>query len=147
MAWSETYSLQKQPTTMEISRFISSPLWDELCRFIEEQYHVSPNIAYSKCSMAPGWNVKYKKGGKSICTLYPSEGCFSCLVVIQDKQQVEAEFMLMGFDRHVQDIYQKTKSGMGGKWLMIDVTSEKILADLKDLIYLRMKQSDKHLCR
>ncbi|WP_423245054.1 DUF3788 family protein [Heliorestis acidaminivorans] len=26
-------------------------------------------MTYSKCSAQPGWNVKYKKSGKSLCTL------------------------------------------------------------------------------
>ncbi|KAB2952754.1 DUF3788 family protein [Heliorestis acidaminivorans] len=36
---------------------------------MEEAYQAKPHITYSKCSAQPGWNVKYKKSGKSLCTL------------------------------------------------------------------------------
>ena len=87
--------------------------------------------------MAPGWNVKYKKSGKALCTLYPVEGSFSCMVVIGDKKQNEAELLLPSLDPYVQQLYQNTKSGMGGRWLMVDVTTPAILASLERLIALR----------
>ncbi len=33
-------------------------------------------LEYSKCSLKPGWNVKYKKSGKALCALYPMEDYF-----------------------------------------------------------------------
>ena len=75
----------RQPTLQEIGERIKSPLWNELCGYIEAAYGVQPSVEYSKCSGAPGWNVKYKKGGKALCTLYPGEGCFTALVAVGQK--------------------------------------------------------------
>lgn len=137
MAWSEEYPSGKEPTLVQISSYINNPLWNELCGFIEERYKAAPKIEYSRCSGAPGWNVKYKKGGKSVCTLYPNSGYFTCLVVIADSKQIEAELILSGCDESIQNLYTATKSVGAGSWLMIDVTSNKILNDTKQLICLR----------
>ena len=41
-------------------------------------------IAYSNCAMDNnvwrGWNIKYQKSGKSLCTIYPQQGYFLALV-------------------------------------------------------------------
>lgn len=140
MTWQEKYRLNDMPTIEGISEYIHNPLWNELCEYIEEKYSVSPKIEYSKCSMMTGWNVKYKKGGKSICTLYPNEGGFVCLVVIGEKEQLGAEMILPDCDEYVQDVYKSQPIGMGQRWLMLEVANDKILSDIKDLISLRITQ-------
>lgn len=56
-------------------------MWEPLNRWICEAYSLSPIYSYSSCSMGRGWNVKYRSGGKALCTLYPAAGAFTCLVV------------------------------------------------------------------
>ena len=85
----------------------------------------------------PRVECKVQKRGKALCTLYPVEGAFSCMVVIGDKKQNEAELLLPALDPYVQQLYQNAKSGMGGRWLMVDVATPAILASLQQLIALR----------
>ena len=68
MTWSEKYTQEFQPDLNAVAEYINSPLWTELLGFLEETYGVTPKIEYSKCSGAPGWNVKFKKGGRALCT-------------------------------------------------------------------------------
>jgi len=139
MGWSEIYTMDKKPTITEISNYINNPLWKELCNFIEQTYFVTPQIEYSKCSAARGWNVKYKKSSKAICTLYPNKDYFTCMVVVGSKESIDVELMLPLYDPYIQDLYKLTNSFNGGRWLMIDVTTPKILDDIKELIYIRVK--------
>jgi hypothetical protein len=139
MVWSEICTIDKGPTISEISNYIDNPLWEELCCFIEKTYSVMPQIEYSKCLAARGWNVKYKKGSKSICTLYPNKNYFTCLVAVGVKQAAETELMLPSCDPYIQDLYKSTNPFNGARWLMIDVTTPNILDDVKKLIYIRIK--------
>ena len=84
MKWNELYSEYEKPGMEEIVKFIgqSGELWEDLISYIEKTYKVKPQNSYSCCSAQPGWNVKYKKSGKSLCTLYPMDGFFIALVVI-----------------------------------------------------------------
>ncbi len=140
MQWCEAYIQDKEPSLEEINNFIGNPLFGELCEFLNEAYGVKPSVEYSPCSGAKGWNVKYKKSSKSLCVIYPNTGFFTCLVVIGNKEQPEAEILLPSLDNYIRDLYSKTKFACGGRWLMIEVTSQKILEDTKLLIELRRKK-------
>lgn len=137
MNYSETFLQDKIPTLPEISRFIGSPVWDDLNSTLQERYAVKPLTQYSSCSMQRGWNVKYKKSGKALCTLYPMEGFFIALVVLGDKHQGATEAILPLCQTKIKEQYQKTPSSLGGKWLMIEVKNKTDAEDVQRLISVR----------
>lgn len=139
MRWSEQFTLENRPNFQQITDYIDSPLWEDLCAHLEGTYGVSPLIEYSKCGGAPGWNVKYKKSGRSLCTLYPNEHFFTSLVSIGSKEAMEAELLLISCDPYVQELYERTALFNGSRWMMIDVTTTAILEDVKRLIALRVQ--------
>lgn len=139
MSWNEQYPMGRKPSEEEITSYIHSPLWRELCDFVEESWSSTPSIEYSRCSGAPGWNVKYKKGSRAICTLYPNDGYFTCMVSVGRKQAEETEILLLSCTKYLQELYSNSSLFNGGRWLMIDVTSPDILDDVKELIKVRMK--------
>ncbi|MGY5238644.1 DUF3788 family protein [Clostridium tertium] len=71
----------------EISRYIRNALFDDCCAEIIKLYNVKPNLEFSKCSWEPRWNVKFKKSGKTLCTVYPRENYFTVIVVIGKKEK------------------------------------------------------------
>lgn len=139
MTWNVQFPQTRMPELSEINSHIDSPLWMQLCEYLEITYGVSPSTEYSRCSAAPGWNVKYKKGSKALCTLYPNKGYFTCLVSVGSKQAMEAELLLTSCTQYLYDLYWNSKPFNGGRWLMIDVTSQDIIEDVKKLIALRVK--------
>ena len=127
----------KEPSLETISAYVKSPLWEQLRKHLEEQYKIKPILEYSRCSKQQGWNLKYKKAGRSLCTLYPMEGYYIVLVVIGYRERVEAELALPFFTQYLQQLYHETKTGMGQKWLMINVTDAAVLKDVKQCISIR----------
>lgn len=91
--WDKTNGTHK-PSMAVISAYVNSPLFECLCKHLETEYQSKPILDYSRCSMQYGWNVKYKKAGRTLCTLYPMEGYFIALIVISDREKTEAECML-----------------------------------------------------
>lgn len=139
MEWDVLYGQDTPPSFEDIGAYIGSDLWPALCGYMETAYAMPPMIEYSKCSGARGWNVKYKKGSRSLCTLYPHKQSYTCLVCIGAKEAPEAELALSSRTDYVRELYQKTKPFNGTRWLMIDVTSAAILEDVKALIGTRAK--------
>ncbi|AET67845.1 hypothetical protein Desor_2243 [Desulfosporosinus orientis DSM 765] len=141
MNWNELFSVNQQPTYEEIKEFIGQgePFWSELLSYIDFRYQVQPKMSYSKCSAQPGWNVKYQKSGKSLCTLYPMEGYFIALIVVGAKEEEEVEMALGTFTPYVQNLYRKTSCSCGGRWLMIEARDKSVLDDIKNLIAIRVK--------
>lgn len=139
MEWSQNFEQNNEPTLDDMIRFVNNPLWIELQSFIEDVYHIKPIMNYSRCSAQKGWNLKYKKSGKSLCVLYPMDNYFIALVVIGDKEMTETEAYLPQASSEIQALFAKTRFAAGGRWLMISVTSERILDDVKNLIQIRVK--------
>lgn len=139
MEWINMYSPDNKPSPAEIREYISSPLWDEFNDFLKNGYGIQPDYSYSGCSGQPGWNIKYKKSGKSLCTLYPMEGFFIALVVVGAKEAPEAELLMPSFTEYTQNLYRTAAGLSGARWLMINVTDERIAEDAKQLIQLRRK--------
>lgn len=143
MDWVNEFTPLVKPEMEQINNHINTPLWTEFCEFIELTYSVAPSIEYSRCCGAPGWNIKYKKSSRALCTIYPHKGYFTAMVSVGRKEADEAEAMLPVCDPYIQELYKKADVFNGSRWLMIDVTSEDILADVKRLIYLRVPPKKK----
>ena len=138
MSWFQRYPKSQQPTLEQISSYIASPLWGELCQWAEKSYQIEPKVEHSTCSGAPGWNVKYKKGGRALCTLYPDEGQFTALITVGAKEAPEAELLLPTCSEYIRELFARTRDFNGGRWLMIRVSDAAVLEDVKKLIRLRV---------
>jgi hypothetical protein len=138
MNWNQRYSKAQQPSLGEIASFIDSPLWSDLCAWAETAYSIAPKVEHSTCSGAPGWNVKYKKGGRALCTLYPDDGAFTAMVTVGSKEAASADLLLPTFSDYLRELYVRTQAFNGARWLMIRVTDARVLEDVKALIRLRV---------
>jgi hypothetical protein len=139
MEWSNLYGFDNQPTFEKISAYINNELWQDLNSYLQNSYHIQPKLTYSQCSMQRGWNVKYVKSGKSLCTIYPMENYFITLIVIGNKEMQEAEFLMPLCSKYTQELYHKTNFNVGGRWLMINVTDRQILEDVINLMQIRVR--------
>ena len=143
MEWNQMFDSMVEPNNQNIRDYIgeAEPLWLELQNYLEQNYSVMPKMSYSKCSAQPGWNVKYQKGGKSLCTLYPMENYFIALIVIgiKEETEVEAAMTLGVFSPYTQALYENTSFSCGGRWLMIRVNDQNVLEDVKQLIGIRVR--------
>lgn len=128
------------PSAAEMSEYIHNPLWDAFCAYVAETYHVEPAFTFSKCGMEYGWNAKFKKGSRALCTVYPRENFFVVMVVVGRKEKPQTESALPFFCLEVQRIYRETAEGNGQKWLMIPLENEgDAYSDVQNLIKIRMR--------
>jgi len=130
----------RMPSYDEITGYINMPvreLWKNINHFIRERYKTVPVIAYSACSGKPGWNVKYRRAGKSICTLYPEKDCFIALVVITLDLLPVIEALSGEITEEVIRTVREAKPLNGTKWLMLKIENERALQDVKQLLILK----------
>jgi hypothetical protein len=138
MEWSRLFPMEREPDIAQISAYIQNLLWDDLCNYLEQTFSVQPRVEYSRCCAAPGWNVKYRKSGRSLCTLYPgpAQGSFTCLVSIGASEATEAWLVLAMGTQAVRTQFQQGNPLNDARWMMVEVTSPEILTDVKNLIAL-----------
>jgi hypothetical protein len=139
MEWSNLFIKDTPPSWADIDAYINHALWRELNAYLQNAYNAQPKLTYSCCPAQKGWNIKYQKSGKSLCTLYPLPGFFIALVVIGNKEQGEAESLLPRCSQYTQELYRKTTFSCGGRWLMLHVMDQAVLRDAVNLIQLRVK--------
>lgn len=112
----------RQPSMGEISVFISNSLFDCLCMTMADEYAALIKIVYSCDKILLGWNVKFKKGGRTLCTFYPRRGFFHMLLVVGPKEAERVEALLPSCSREFREVYSNTKEGMGQRWMLFDFT-------------------------
>ncbi len=139
MEWNSLFGRDRQPAPCDVKSFIGIPQWGNFLQFMEETCPVPPRMEYSGCSMQPGWNIKFKKSGKNLFTVYPASGYFICMILIGQKEAVETEFLLPSFSGYMQQLYESTQIFKGTRWLMVEVRNQEVLDDLKELILIKMK--------
>lgn len=117
------------PVLEDIGRYVNNPVFMQFCSEIKKTYQCSEKIEYSSCSWEKGWNVKFKKAGKSLCTIYPREGYFTVLIVVGQKEKAPVEEILPDCAPELQDIYAQIQEGNGQRWLMVDLEDKDRLYD------------------
>ncbi len=141
MKWTEAYPRDREPSFAQIGEYIQSKCWPALNEYLQNSYGVQPKIEHSSCTAAPGWNVKYKKGGRSLCVLYPNQGFFTCMVCIGAKEAMEAELYLSVCSAYTQNLYHNVPPFNGARWLMLEVRSGEVMEDAKRLISTRVAKT------
>jgi len=80
----QIFSKENQPTEAEIRDFVGLDFFVDLDSHLRESYKIKPKFSYSNCAMDKniwrGWNMKYIKSGKTLCTIYPQQERFMVLV-------------------------------------------------------------------
>ncbi len=128
------------PSIEEIGKYVNKPVFLQFCFYMKEKYHCNERVEFSSCSWMPGWNIKFKKSGKNLCTLYPHEEFFTAFIVVGRKEKTEVETILPECNPELQKIYNQTKAGNGQRWLMIDLEdADAMYWDVMRLIEIRSK--------
>ena len=142
MQWYELFDREHEPSETQVKEFVGTPLFDSLDSHLRETHKVKPKLAYSNCNMDggawKGWNIKYQKSGKSLCTLYPKQGYLQLLITIGVRGLDEAELLMPQCTEYIQNIFKHSGTA-GGKYLGIELRDEGVLHDVKNLIEIRAR--------
>jgi hypothetical protein len=128
-----------QPTTEEIHAAIGSKrqLWENLTNFIGDNYRLKSDFAFYGKNY--GWALRFRKGGKALLSLYPSQDSFTVQIIIS---QIQAEKALsLSLSKKVSKIIEDARPYPEGLWLFIKIESEQDLNDVKQLLKVKSQQS------
>lgn len=125
------------PTLNDIQQLVDDPLLNELLQFIQDTYRPKIVIEYSKCSLAKGWNIKFKKSSRNLCTIYPKEKQFALQIVIGPKEKETMPFLLPTLSSKTQKLYQNTAENNNQRWLFFQAITTDTLKDIQQLLAVR----------
>lgn len=126
------------PSLEEVGEYVKNPLFFKFCEEIKNTYRCTEKIEFSSCKWELGWNVKFKKAGKNLCTIYPRKGYFKVTVVVGKKEKEAVEKILPECSSGIRDMYWRTEMGNGQKWLTAELGEEnEVYTDVLRFIKIR----------
>ncbi len=130
----------REPTEEEMMSFVgerAKAAWMELRQFIEDNYDfVSETVFYGA---KYGWTVRYRRSGKTLCSLFPEKGGFTVLVVLGSKEAKKALSMRDELNPRVNDLLGNTEQLHDGRWLWIRMMAMNDVDDVKKLLQTKRK--------
>jgi hypothetical protein len=128
---------ERQPNQQEIEAALGpqQPLWQQLTQFIADNYQL-PEV-WSFGGKKYGWNTWYRKGGKTLVSLYPQMDHFVAQIVL-GKDQVEKAAQLELGD-NMRTLLDETPQLHDGRWLFIKVTTADDVKDVQELLKIKRR--------
>jgi hypothetical protein len=137
MSISAFYDKEHQPTSQEITDALGSrqPLWQQLLQFIKDNYQFPEALSFG--GKKYGWNIWYRRSGKTLVSLYPQKEYFVAQIVL-GKDQVEKAYELK-LGKNVKKILEETPQLHDGRWLFIKVRTKKDVKDVQKLLQVKKR--------
>jgi hypothetical protein len=135
---------EKMPTAKDIADYLgedATGAWDDLTAFLAENYNFTPETVFG--GRKYGWAIRYRRSGKSLCTLHPEKGAFTVLVVLGGKETEQALAALSSFKPNVADTISGARQYHDGRWLWLRVLKKGETADIKRLLQIKKKPQKK----
>ncbi len=129
-----------EPTAQEMMNFIGAQpkeAWLEIKRFIEERYDVAPETMFYGEKYR--WTVRYRRGGKTLCSLFPEKGGFTVLVVLGKKESEKVLSMREELSSKINKLLGDTEQLHDGRWLWIRLLTVGDTEDIKKLLQIKRK--------
>ena len=128
---------KRAPTPAEIADVLgpAARFWERLTEHVEESYGIEP--AYIPPSKNYGWDVKYRKGGRTLVSLTPDRDALTALVVLGAAETEAARDL--DFGDQVRRVFDEAQQYHDGRWLFIRLESDRDVDDVETLLALKRR--------
>ncbi len=136
--------LDKIPDAEEMTALVGRPLfevWTKLRAAIDEKYDMER--LWNHGGKAWTYEYKYRRGGKTLCSLYARKNCVGFMVIFGKEERVKFEADRESYSKEVQKIYDEARTYHDGKWVMFEPVDSSLFDDLMRLLNLKRKPNQK----
>ena len=135
----------KTPTAEELKNLVGEYLydiWTHLTEFIDERY----DTEHLWNSGGKKWNYeyKYRRGGKTLCSLYAKEKCIGFMVIFGKDERLKFEADKTDYSKKTQAVYDEAQTYHDGKWLMFSPKDTTKFHDYLKLLAIKRKPDRKN---
>lgn len=116
-------------------------VWQKLCAAIDEKYDM--DRIWSSGGKAWTYEYKYRRGGKTLCSLYARENRMGFMVILGKDERAKFEAARNNYSELVQKIYDETKTYHDGKWLMFEPIDTSLFGDFVQILAIKRKPNRK----
>lgn len=133
----ETFQIPAPETLEALTGKKLYDLWTSLRQLIEEKYNMEQ--VWNHGGKKWTYEYKYRRGGKTLCTLYAKEQTIGFMVILGKDERTKFEFMREMFSNAAQKIYDETTTFHDGKWLMFELKDTSLFNDIERLLSIKRK--------
>lgn len=106
-----------------------------LIRFIIQNYQ--PDIISVPHKKDSNIEARYRRGGKTICTIESNESSLKVLIVLGQKEVDAVKKSLKSFSPVIQETFLKAKQYHDGRWLFIEIKEPALEKDIEKLLLIK----------
>ncbi len=131
----------ESPTPSQISAWIGRDtyeFWKRVAQLIERNYPETFSPEWLFGGKKHGWSLRYKKG-KSFCTLIPEKNRFLIQIVFGAEEREKMEGIKDKLSERTQEAYDRAKTYHDGKWVLLTVDADDVIADAGRLLAVKRK--------
>lgn len=128
------------PTPEAIETLIGKelyPVWTALCAFIDQRYEMER--LWNEGGKKWTYEYKYRRGGKTLCTLYARENCFGFMIILGKEERERFEARRDLFSAEVQALYDRAATYHDGKWILFELKDTALFDDIGRLLQIKRK--------
>ena len=132
------------PTQNTLEELIGSnnlEIWDRLVAAVDGLYEMDKT--WNKGFGDWIYEYKYRRGGKTLCTLYAKQNIANILIILGKVEREKLESKREDFSQSFLALYDETKTYHDGKWLWIPIDERLSLDDIVILLKLKRKPNRK----
>lgn len=135
---------EHEPSEREIFSYLGNnakEAWADIISFLKTNYDFLPELDFGGAKY--GWSIRYRRSGKSLCTLYPEKGSFTILIVLGKKEVIEFREKISDFSEGFIALFNNARQFHDGRWLWIRVLEKSDAEDVKRLLIIKRKPKNK----
>ena len=136
----EMVMLDYNPSAEELVKLVGKPLydvWTALTGLIDAKYDTER--LWNSGGKAWKYEYKYRRGGKTLCSLYARGNCIGFMVIFGKDERTKFEEERDCYSKETQTIYDKAQTYHDGKWMMFEPTDTALFSDFMRLLSIKRK--------
>lgn len=136
--------LEKAPTKEQLLSLLGQPLyevWVSLNHFIESKYEMDQ--LWNDGGKHWTYEYKYRRGGKTLCTLYAKESVFGLLIIFGKQEREKFEANKEDYSAQIQRVYDESTTYHDGKWMIFQLEDRSLFFDIGRLLQIKRKPNRK----
>ena len=132
--------LDYNPSAEELVKLVGKPLydvWTALTGLIDAKYDTER--LWNSGGKAWKYEYKYRRGGKTLCSLYARGNCIGFMVIFGKDERTKFEEERDCYSKETQTVYDKAQTFHDGKWMMFEPTDTALFSDFMRLLHIKRK--------
>ncbi len=130
-----------QRTLEELIGSSNLDIWNKLVAVIESLYEM--DRTWNKGFGDWIYEYKYRRGGKTLCTLYAKQNVANILITLGKAEREKVEINRKFFSPSLLTLYSETKTYHDGKWLWIQIDESMSIDDIVNLLKIKRRPNRK----